>query len=164
VLAAFLVGVATAIGYTFDRQIDLPNVSMIFIPVVLYSAIRHGLLPSLWATALSTLAYNFFFLEPLYTFTIRDPQNVVALLFLLLVAVIASQLLSPVLWDHYAMLLLLPVAWLCSRGHWWAVLIPLSTALPLVGVTPPIAYPIGFLVALVATLAVGAHARRTEAR
>ena len=65
---------------------------MIFIPVVLFSAIRHGLLPSLWATLLSTLAYNFFFLEPLYTLTIEDPQNVVALFFLLLVAVIASQL------------------------------------------------------------------------
>lgn len=87
-----LVALATAVGYAFDRQIDLPNISMIFIPVVLYSAIRHGLLPSLFATGLSTLAYNFFFLEPLYTFTIQDPQNVVALLFLLLVAVIASQL------------------------------------------------------------------------
>jgi len=81
-----------------------------------------------------------------------------------LVAVIASQLLSPVLWDHYAMLLLLPVAWLCSRGHWWAALIPVSTALALVGITPPIAYPLGFVVALVATLAVGIRARRIEAR
>ena len=33
-----------------------------------------------------------------------------------LVAVTASQLLSPVLWDHYAMLLLLPVAYLLSIG------------------------------------------------
>ena len=91
-LAALLVALATAIGFFFDRQIDLPNISMIFIPVVLYSAIRHGLLPSLWATFLSTLAYNFFFLDPLYTFSISDPQNIVALLFLLLIAVIASQL------------------------------------------------------------------------
>ena len=37
----------------------------------------------------------------------------------------ASQLLSPVLWDHYAMLLLLPVAWLIDRGQWWAVRVPL---------------------------------------
>ena len=33
-----------------------------------------------------------------------------------LVAVVASQLLSPVLWDHYAMLLLLPVAYLLAAG------------------------------------------------
>ncbi|HEY3146133.1 MAG TPA: sensor histidine kinase KdpD [Dongiaceae bacterium] len=91
-IATILTGIATGVGYSFDQAIDLPNISMIFIPVVLYSAIRHGLWPSLWATLLSTLAYNFFFLEPLYTFTIEDPQNVVALFFLLLVAVIASQL------------------------------------------------------------------------
>ena len=91
-IATTLVVLATAVGYTFDRQIDLPNISMIFIPVVLFSAIRHGLLPSLWATLLSTLAYNFFFLEPLYTLTIDNPQNVVSLVFLLLVAIIASQL------------------------------------------------------------------------
>ena len=46
----------------------------------------------------------------------------------LLVAIVASQLLSPVLWDHYAMLLLLPVAWLLERRQWWAVLIPLVTS------------------------------------
>ncbi len=34
-----------------------------------------------------------------------------------LVAVVASQLVSPVLWDHYAMLLLLPVAWLRAPGQ-----------------------------------------------
>ena len=38
-----------------------------------------------------------------------------------LTAVVASQLLSPMLWDHYAVLLLLPVAWLLQRrplvGH-----------------------------------------------
>jgi two-component system, OmpR family, sensor histidine kinase KdpD len=92
VTATALTAVATAVGYFFDQQIDLPNISMIFIPVVLYIAIRHGLWPSLWATFLSTAAYNFFFLEPLYTFTIQDPQNVVALIFLLAVAIIASQL------------------------------------------------------------------------
>ena len=59
-----------------------------------------------------------------------------------LVAVIASQLLSPILWDHYAMLLLLPVAYLCAAGRWWAVLIPLATAVPLVGLTPPVVYPL----------------------
>ena len=91
-IATILTAIATGVGYFFDQQIDLPNISMIFIPVVLYSAIRHGLLPALWATLLSTVAYNFFFLEPLYTLTIENPQNVVSLFFLLLVAVIASQL------------------------------------------------------------------------
>ena len=51
---------------------------------------RFGLFPSLFACAVSVLAYNFFFLPPIYTFTIADPENVVALFFFLIVAVIAS--------------------------------------------------------------------------
>ena len=61
-----------------------------------------------------------------------------------LATVIASQLVSPILWDHYAMLLLLPVAYLLAAGRWWALAIPLVTAWPLVGVTPPVAYPVVF--------------------
>ena len=53
-----------------------------------------------------------------------------------MVALVASQLLSPILWDHYALLLLVPVAWLLDRGHRWAVLIPLATSVVLVGVDP----------------------------
>lgn len=80
-----------------------------------------------------------------------------------LVAVIASQLLSPILWDHYAMILLLPVAYLLSTGRWWALAIPLASSVVLVGVIPPIVYPISFFVTLVGTLAVGIHARQAAA-
>jgi alpha-1,2-mannosyltransferase len=72
-----------------------------------------------------------------------------------LVAVTASQLLSPVLWDHYAMLLLLPTAYLLERRQWWVVLVPLSTGVFLIGVTPPAVYPIAFWLVLVALLVVG---------
>jgi alpha-1,2-mannosyltransferase len=81
-----------------------------------------------------------------------------------LVAVIASQLISPILWDHYAMLLLLPVAYLLSAGRWWALAIPLVTAWPLLGITPPLAYPVVFWITLVATLVVGRAARRSSKR
>ncbi len=47
-----------------------------------------------------------------------------------IVGAVASQLVSPLLWDHYAMLLLLPVALLLERRQWWAALIPLVTWLP----------------------------------
>jgi hypothetical protein len=76
-----------------------------------------------------------------------------------LVAVSASQLISPVLWDHYAMLLLLPTAWLLAERQRWSVAIPLATSLPLIWVTPPLVYPLAFGVALVATLIVGGRVR-----
>jgi alpha-1,2-mannosyltransferase len=72
-----------------------------------------------------------------------------------LVAVVASQLVSPILWEHYAVLLLLPVAYLHSIGRRWALLIPLATAVALVTLTPPIVYPIAFYVTLIATLVAG---------
>ena len=72
-----------------------------------------------------------------------------------LVAVVASQLISPLLWDHYAMLLLLPVAWLLERRQWWAVVVPLATAIPLVGIVPAAVYPIVFVVCLFAPVVVG---------
>lgn len=68
-----------------------------------------------------------------------------------LTAATASQLLSPVLWDHYAMLLLLPTAWLLERGRWWAAVIPLSTSIVLVWL-PPVVYPLAFWAALLAPI------------
>jgi hypothetical protein len=79
-----------------------------------------------------------------------------------LAVVIASQFMSPVLWDHYALILLLPVAWLIDRGRWWAVLIPLATSTPLllVNVGAAVVYPIVFWVTLVAVVLEGLRERR----
>jgi alpha-1,2-mannosyltransferase len=66
-----------------------------------------------------------------------------------LVAVIASQIISPIVWTHYALILLLPVAWLLQRRQWWAVLIPLSQAWVLLPFMPLLAYPVAFYVALI---------------
>jgi hypothetical protein len=43
----------------------------------------------------------------------------------LMVTIVASQLLTPLLWDHYAVILLLPTAWLLERGRSWAIAFPL---------------------------------------
>ena len=45
--------------------------------------------------ALSFLVYNFFFIEPLYTFTIAEPYELLALVIFLVVAVITSALGRP---------------------------------------------------------------------
>jgi hypothetical protein len=62
------------------------------------------------------------------------------------VTVVASQLLSPVLWDHYAVVLLIPVALLLERRQWWAVAIPLVTW------GPAWVYPVAFFAALLGPL------------
>jgi hypothetical protein len=79
-----------------------------------------------------------------------------------LVAVIASQLVSPVLWDHYAIVLLLPVAWLLDRGHWWAFLFVLATPVLLVNLVPAWIYPVTFWACLVAVLGAGLRSPRSR--
>ena len=74
----------------------IANVALVFLMAVLVSAISYGLLPSLLACLASVMAYNFFFLPPLYSFTIADPENVVALVFFTAVALIASNLTARV--------------------------------------------------------------------
>jgi two-component system, OmpR family, sensor histidine kinase KdpD len=58
--------------------------------VVVGIAVRYGLWPSLFATVVSSLCYNFFFLPPIYTFTITDPTNIGAFVFFTIVAVVVS--------------------------------------------------------------------------
>ncbi len=77
-----------------------------------------------------------------------------------LAVVIASQLISPILWDHYALMLLLPVAWLLLKGQWWAVLVPLATSVPLVGISPSVTYPLAFWVTLLAVVWLGRAEQR----
>lgn len=88
-----MVAVAVLIGVLL-RQATLgsSNVGLVFLVAILVSAIRYGLLPSLLAVVVSALAYNFFFFPPLYTLTVSDPENVIALFFFGLVAFIASNL------------------------------------------------------------------------
>jgi len=86
-----MVAAALLVGLLFQR-FGITNVALVFLAAVLASAVTYGLWPSLFACLVAMLAYNFFFLPPRYTFTIADPDNVVALFFFTTVAIIASYL------------------------------------------------------------------------
>ena len=93
-----LVFVAVSLGgaLLLHQRLGVASVAMTFLTAVLVSAVVHGLRPALLASFASVLAYNFFFLPPLYTFTIADPENVAALFFFGVTAVIASNLTARV--------------------------------------------------------------------
>jgi two-component system sensor histidine kinase KdpD len=90
--SGLMVGAAVGVSYLIDRIVSVQNLSLVFLTAVLFSALRYGLWPSIMASLLSVAAYNFFFLPPLYTFTIADPANVVALFFFLIAALVVSNL------------------------------------------------------------------------
>ena len=91
---AVMVGLATAAGIGIHSQAPIANISLVFVVPVFISAMRHGLVASSFAAILAVLAYNFFLIPPLHTFTVADPHNVVALFFLLFIAILASALAS----------------------------------------------------------------------
>lgn len=90
--AAVGLTLVTAVGYFVDRLIDIPNISLAYLPVILLTATRYGLTPALITAFLATLAYNFCFTEPVFTLHVASPENIVALGFFGAIAVIASRL------------------------------------------------------------------------
>jgi two-component system sensor histidine kinase KdpD len=88
--------VALVLGLVLQRFLGITNISLVFLTAVLTTAITYGLWPALFASLVSVLAFNFFFLPPLYTFRIADPENVNALFFFAVVAFIASNLTARV--------------------------------------------------------------------
>ena len=87
-----MVTAALLVGLALQRTLGVTDIALVFLTAVLASAVTYGLWPALFSSFVSMLAYNFFFLPPIYTFTIADPANVLALIVFLIVAVIASNL------------------------------------------------------------------------
>ncbi len=86
------VAAAVGIGMLVSHFLVLPNLSMIFLAAVLFCAVSFGAWSAIIAAILSFLAYNFFFIPPIYTFTIAEPHELFALLIFLLVAVLTGGL------------------------------------------------------------------------
>ena len=87
-----LLAVALALGFAelIRPWFGVENVDLVFLTAVVGVAVRLGLWPSLLASVAASLCYNFFFLPPIYTFTITDPTNIAAFVFFTLVAVMVS--------------------------------------------------------------------------
>jgi two-component system, OmpR family, sensor histidine kinase KdpD len=93
-----LVAVALALGLSevIQPRLGIENVDLVFLTAVVGVAVRYGLWPSLFASAAASLCYNFFFLPPIYTFTIADPTNVAAFFFFIVMAVVVSNVAARV--------------------------------------------------------------------
>src|SRR5437588_6889258 len=83
-----------AIVYTYHTliRVNPTIVALTFLLAVLVVSARWGLRHAVFMAIVATLAFNYFFLPPVGTFTIADPQNWAALFAFLITAVIASQL------------------------------------------------------------------------
>ncbi|MFN5666244.1 DUF4118 domain-containing protein [Bradyrhizobium sp.] len=91
-----VVAAGLAVAELIQRWLGIENVDLVFITAVVAVAVRYGLWPSLLASVAASLSYNFFFLPPIYTFTITDPTNIAAFFFFMLVALLVSNVAARV--------------------------------------------------------------------
>lgn len=93
-LASLATAVASLVAFGLSRVLELPNISLVFLAAVLVVAVRSALGPALACAGMSFLAYNFLFIAPTGTLTIERQEDVLTLLFFLLVAGLTGDLAS----------------------------------------------------------------------
>src|SRR5215203_833472 len=81
---------ATLVGIGLTAVAPVPNVSMLYLLAVVFSAARFGIWPALLASGLSFLAYDFVFIEPYYSFSVTQPHELLSLLTFLVIALLTS--------------------------------------------------------------------------
>lgn len=81
------------LGFVFLRDhVNPTTISLSFLLVVLFSATFFGRNPALLASLSAMLCFNYFFLPPYHTWTISDPQNLVAWAAFTITAIVAGEL------------------------------------------------------------------------
>jgi two-component system, OmpR family, sensor histidine kinase KdpD len=85
------VGLVTLAGYSLI-PVNATTIGFAYLLLVLIIASVWGFVEAALASIASTLAFNFFFFEPIGKFTIDDPRNWVALFSFLMTSLIASRL------------------------------------------------------------------------
>ena len=101
-LGGRIVGVAVSIVaiaviiilYRHVLQVNQTTVALSFLLAILAVSAVWGMAVSVFMSVLAMLSFNYFFLPPIGTFTVTDPQNWVALLAFLLTSITGSQLSS----------------------------------------------------------------------
>ena len=79
-------------GIKLIAAVDPTNMDMLYILSVVISAIYLGFGPSIMVTFLSVNAFDFFFIPPLYSFSVANQQDAINLLILLVICVVISLL------------------------------------------------------------------------
>ena len=90
-IAALSVAGITLVGYRW-LHLNATTVALAFLLAVLGISAFCGIREAVFTSVIATLAFNYFFLPPIGTLTIADPQNWVALFAFLITAVSASEL------------------------------------------------------------------------
>jgi two-component system sensor histidine kinase KdpD len=89
-LAAVLLPAITLAGTQLREHLSFATDVPVYLLVVVVTSVVGGLIPAALSAVAASLLLNYYFVEPLHTFTIDATANVVALLVFLLIAVLVS--------------------------------------------------------------------------
>ena len=92
IVAVIVIAAATAVLRIFGGHVNPTTVALAFLLIVVFVATAWGPRPAIMASLLGVACLNFFFLPPLHTFTIADPDNWIALFTFLITAITVGQL------------------------------------------------------------------------
>lgn len=90
------VAASTLAGLTMSPRFELVNIAMVYQLAVLGIALRFGRGPVVASAVTGVAAFNFFFVPPVHTFTVEDPQHLVTFAMMLAVGLIVSGLTGSV--------------------------------------------------------------------
>ncbi|HXZ41303.1 MAG TPA: DUF4118 domain-containing protein [Terriglobales bacterium] len=84
--------IVVVVAFHFLIHVNPVTVALTFLIGVLLVSANWGLRPAIFMAVLASLAFDYYFLPPIGSLAIADPQNWIALLAFLVTAIIASQL------------------------------------------------------------------------
>ncbi|HEY4383306.1 MAG TPA: DUF4118 domain-containing protein, partial [Ktedonobacteraceae bacterium] len=84
--------ITTLIIYAFHLYPLIPNISIIYLLIVLVLASTRGRYAAILASIVASLLFDFFLVPPIFTFTIYRPEEWLALFIFLVAAVLTGQL------------------------------------------------------------------------
>ena len=96
VVALLLLPLLTFVLSRLRSELNLPSDILLYLGVVILVALIGGLWPALGAAVVGSLLLNYYFTPPLYTFTISDKNNSLALLVFIAVGALVSVLVERV--------------------------------------------------------------------
>jgi two-component system, OmpR family, sensor histidine kinase KdpD len=91
--ALAITGVCTAIAFPLSPPASLVNVIMLYLVGTTLGALRLGRGPSALTAVTNTLAFNYFFVPPVFSFEVDDVQYVFAMGAMLIVALVIANLM-----------------------------------------------------------------------
>ena len=91
-IAAVITLAATSLGIGLAYLLPQQSVALVYLLSVMLAALAFGVNAGLAVSVLAFLSYNFFFIPPIYTFTIADRQELFALIVFLVVALLTGSL------------------------------------------------------------------------